>query len=161
VCPDGLERVLDPLAQSGGFLFVHPDNGSPAPTRPAWWTPLTDYTAGMQAAYLAWLDLGISHWPDLRVVFAMLAGGGPFQLERLGSRGVDTRRLTGIPTYFETSSYGRVSLELCLATYGVDRLVHGSDFPVIDPTATMSAIRALGKATFDAICDRNPQVLLH
>ena len=90
----------------------------------------------------------------------MLAGGGPFQMERLRSRGVDTRQFSAIPAYFETSSYGRVALELCLATYGVERLVHGSDFPVVDPTPTMNAIRAFGKATFHAICDRNPQSLL-
>jgi predicted TIM-barrel fold metal-dependent hydrolase len=115
----------------------------------------------MQAAYLAWIDRGAARWPNLNVVFALLAGGAPFQLERLRSRGVDTRRLTALPVFFETSSYGRLSLELCLATYGVDRIVHGSDFPVLDPTPTMSAIRALGKAATHAICDRNPHSLLH
>ena len=161
VQPEALGHILDPLAQQGGLLFVHPDSGAPAPAKPGWWAALTDYTAGMQAAYLAWIDAGALRWPDLQVVFAMLAGGGPFQLERLRSRGIDTRRLTGIPAYFETSSYGRIALELCLATYGVDRLVHGSDFPVVQATASMSAIRALGKATFHAISDRNPQALLN
>ena len=160
VYPDGLGHILDPLEESGGFLFVHPGNGSPSPAKPDWWAALTDYTASMQTAYLAWVDRGAGRWPTLPVVFAMLAGGGPFQMERLRSRGVDTRQFSAIPAYFETSSYGRVALELCLATYGVERLVHGSDFPVVDPTPTMNAIRAFGKATFHAICDRNPQSLL-
>jgi predicted TIM-barrel fold metal-dependent hydrolase len=158
---DGLKEILDRLERTGGFLFVHPDAACGAPTKPAWWAGLTDYTAGMQAAYLAWIDQGASRWPNLNVLFAMLAGGAPFQLERLQSRGVDTRQLTGLPVFFETSSYGRLALELCLATFGVDRIVNGSDFPVVDPTHTTSAIQALGKAATHAICDRNPHSLLH
>ena len=34
---------------------------------------------------------GQALWPDVSIVFSILAGGGPFQLERLGSRGVDVR----------------------------------------------------------------------
>ena len=158
--PDALAHLLDPLEESGGFLFVHPDNGGASAAKPAWWAALADYTASMQAAYLAWVDRGAGRWPTLRVVFAMLAGGAPFQIERLRSRGVDTLGVTAIPAYFETSSYGRTALELCLATFGVDRLVHGSDFPVVDPAPTMNAIRAFGKATTHAICDRNPHSLL-
>ena len=159
--PDGLKELLDRLERTGGFLFVHPDNAPGAPVRPAWWAALANYTAGMQAAYLAWIDHGAARWPNLNVVFAMLAGGAPFQLERLQSRGVDTRRLTGLPLFFESSSYGRLALELCLATFGIERIVHGSDLPVLDPTHTMSAIQALGKAATYAICDRNPESLLH
>jgi len=159
--PDGLKHILDRLERTGGFLFVHPDSAAGTATKPGWWAALVDYPAAMQAAYLAWIDRGAARWPNLNVVFALLAGGAPFQLERLRSRGVDTRRLTALPVFFETSSYGRLSLELCLATYGVDRIVHGSDFPVLDPTPTMSAIRALGKAATHAICDRNPHSLLH
>jgi 6-methylsalicylate decarboxylase len=159
--PDGLKELLDRLERTGGFLFVHPDGVQGSPANPGWWAALVDYTAVMQAAYLAWIDRGASRWPNLNVVFALLAGGAPFQLERLQSRGVDTRQLTGLPLFFETSSYRRLSLELCLATFGVDRIVHGSDFPVLDPTHTMSAIQALGKAATHAICDRNPESLLH
>jgi hypothetical protein len=94
------------------------------------------------------------------VVFAILAGGAPFQLERLRSRGVDTRRLTRANVHFDTASYGRLSLELCLAAYGVDRLVYGSDAHVIDANTTLAAVNALGKATADAICRHNPAALL-
>ncbi|HWB22240.1 MAG TPA: amidohydrolase family protein [Gaiellaceae bacterium] len=158
---NGLKPILDRLEQNEGFLFVHPDAAQAAPARPGWWPALVDYTAGMQTSYLAWIEHGAARWPNLNVVFALLAGGAPFQLERLQSRGVDTGRLTSLPLFFETSSYGRLSLELCLATYGIDRIVHGSDLPVIDPAHTMSAIRALGKAATHAICDRNPRSLLH
>jgi hypothetical protein len=158
--PEGLAGVLDPLERSDGFLFIHPDAAPIVASTPDWWSALTGYTAGMQAAYLAWIDRGAPSWPDLKVLFAILAGGAPFQLERLRSRGVETRTLTGGLAYFDTSSYGRMSLELCLASYGVDRLVHGSDFPVIDPTSTMSAITALGKVTAHAVYRDNPQSLL-
>ena len=114
----------------------------------------------MQAAYAAWLDYGVQRWPSLPVVFAILAGGAPFQLERLEARGLDSSRLTAANVYFDTASYGRRSLELCLATFGVTRLVYGSDAPVIDATQTLSAIHALGKATADAIRSLNPSTLI-
>jgi predicted TIM-barrel fold metal-dependent hydrolase len=160
--PEWLEETLDELEQNDGVLFVHPDCGPPALPVPSadWTASVVGYTAQLQAAYFAWLDRGAARWPDLRVLFALLAGGAPFQLERLASRGVDTRRLIGLETFFETSSYGRISLELCLASFGLDRLVHGSDLPVLDPVQTMSAIRALGKAAAHAICDSNPVGLL-
>jgi 6-methylsalicylate decarboxylase len=157
---DRLAPTLDRLVELRQMLFVHPGPASPPERAPAWWGAAVDYTAQMQSAHAAWLVDGVDRWPDLPVVFAILAGGAPFQLERLRSRGVDTRRLTGANVHFDTASYGRLSLELCLAAYGVDRLVYGSDAPVIDANTTLAAVNALGKATADAICRRNPAALL-
>jgi hypothetical protein len=157
---EALAPLLDELVETGGFLFVHPDAPARTTQRPPWWTAVTDYADGTKAAYLAWIEDRTERWPDLRVVFALLAGGAPFQLERLRARGADTRRFTGANVLLETSSYGRLALDLCLAGCGAHSLVHGSDYPVIDPTPTMGAIRALGKATSDAIFDHTPSALL-
>jgi hypothetical protein len=87
-----------PRRAAGSPVFVHPDIGGPAdPARPAWWEWVNGYPARMQSAYLAWLAIGRERWPTLRVLFAMLGGGGPFQLERLARRGVDVRSAS-IPT---------------------------------------------------------------
>jgi hypothetical protein len=157
---EALAPSFDALVAEGQVLFVHPGYAQPPAGAPAWWGPAIDYTAQMQAAYAAWLADGMARWPDLPVVFAILAGGAPFQLERLRSRGVDTRVVVEANVHLDTASYGRLSLELCLAAYGVGRLVYGSDAPVIDPVTTLSAIRALGRATADAICCHNPAALL-
>ena len=151
---------LDELSAHRQILFVHPGPARPPEQAPPWWGPAIDYTAQMQAAYAAWLTDGAPRWPDIPVVFAILAGGAPFQLERLRSRGVDTRLLTGGNVHLDTASYGRLSLELCLAAYGVGHLVYGSDAPVIDAGPTLAAVNALGKATADAICRHNPAALL-
>jgi len=155
-----LELVLDELSAQGQILFVHPGPARAVGRTPDWWAPAIDYTAQMQAAYGAWLAEGALRWPELPAVFAILAGGAPFQLERLRSRGVDTRCLTAANVHLDTASYGRLSLELCLAAYGVGHLVYGSDAPVIDAGSTLAAINALGKATADAICRHNPAALL-
>src|SRR5206468_9950195 len=120
--------------------------GAAAPPRGAraWWSAVVGYTAQMQAAYAAWLAAGIERWPRLPVVFAILAGGGPFQLERLGSRGGDARAASHAAIYLDTASYGRHALRLCIATLGVAQLVYGSDVPVIDSHATLEAVRLLG-----------------
>lgn len=158
---DRLAPRLDELEQRGAFLFVHPGRASPPAGAPAWWPAVVDYTAQMQAAYAVWLAEGAERWPNLQVVFAILAGGGPFHIERLQSRGISGRELLHDNVYFETASYGHRALDLCLATFGVGQLLYGSDTPVIDPEPTLDAVRAFGDAVTDALCNRNPTRLLH
>jgi 6-methylsalicylate decarboxylase len=158
---DWLAPRLDELERRGAFVFVHPGSARPPDGAPAWWPAVVEYTAQMQAAYAIWLAEGAGRWPNLGIVFAILAGGGPFQLERLQSRGVAGRELLHDNVYFETASYGHRALELCLATFGVGQLLYGSDTPVIDPAPTLDAVRGFGDAVMDALCNRNPTRLLH
>ncbi|HXF99028.1 MAG TPA: amidohydrolase family protein [Gaiellaceae bacterium] len=152
--------LLDALARAGGFLLVHPGPAPAPPGRPSWWTPVVGYTAQLQEAYAAWLAEGAERWPGLRVVFAHLAGGGPFQLERLLAFGVGSRELALEHVYLETSSYGRRALELCLATFGVERLVFGTDVPTLDGERALHAVRWFGEAVEEALCVANPRGLL-
>jgi hypothetical protein len=155
-----LEPLLRELDRTGGVLFVHPEYATAPPGAPDWWAPVVDYTAQMQAGYAAWLAFGADAWPRLRVVFSILAGGAPVQLERLASRGVDTRTVLHENVFLDTASYGERALELALATYGVDNVVYGSDWPVIDSAPTLRAVRGFGQAVFDAVCRDNPSRLL-
>jgi hypothetical protein len=157
---DEVAWTLDELERRGGLLFVHPGAAPAAPTAPSWWAEVVGYTAQMQSVYARWLAEGASRWPNLRVVFAILAGGGPFQLERLASRGVEVREALHDNVYFDTASYGRRALELCLATFGVGQLVYGSDTPVIDSRPTLDAVRGFGEAVANALCRDNPARLL-
>jgi predicted TIM-barrel fold metal-dependent hydrolase len=152
--------LLDELVRRRGLLFVHPSGCDLPSTAPEWWLPVVEYTAQMQAAYAAWIAGGAERWPELRVVFALLAGGAPFQLERLASRGVNIRSLLHPSVFFDTASYGRRALELCLSTFGVQQLVYGSDVPVIDSAPTLREVRALGAAVVDRLLRDNPAALL-
>ena len=156
---DTLAPTLDALATRGAFLFVHPGAAHPPAGAPDWWAAVVDYTAQMQAAYASWLAAGAARWPELKVVFAMLAGGGPFQFERLVSRGPSGRELLHDNVFFETSSYGRRAIELCLSTFGVESVVFGSDAPVIEPATTLDSVRGFGDAVATALCDVNPMRL--
>jgi 6-methylsalicylate decarboxylase len=155
----GVEPLVADLASAGGFLFVHPGPPAPSPGSPPWWAALVDYTAQMQAAFAAWVAREPSP-VEVPVVFAILAGGAPFQLERFASRRVDVSALLGAAVYFDTASYGRRALELCLATTGARHLVYGSDAPVIDPRPTLDAVRGFGEGVADAVCSENPMRLL-
>lgn len=155
-----LVPLLDRLEASETFLFVHPSPGDPPIDAPSWWSPGIDYTAQMQIAYGAWLAGGAARWPRLQVVFAILAGGAPFQLERLAARGLDVREALTAKVFLETSSYGRRALELSMATYGVGRMVYGSDAPVMDPRPMLRELKTFGKAVTAAVCDENPGRLL-
>jgi hypothetical protein len=143
----GASAVLDDAEASATTVFVHPDAGrASSHERPPWWDWVTGYPARMQEAYLAWLAFGRERWPSVSVVFAMLAGGGPFQLERLARRGVEVRSALDPHTFFEVSTHGRRAIELCIQTFGVGQLAYGSDTPVVDAQPTLDAVRSFGDA---------------
>jgi 6-methylsalicylate decarboxylase len=158
-----LERagpLLTELERQRRFLFVHPGPARVPPGAPAWWAAGVDYTAQMQAAYAGWLAAGAERWPALRVVFAILAGGAPFQLERLRARGADIEPAGRSTVYLETASYGRRALDLCVSAVGVHQLVFGSDAPVMEIPPALAAVRSLGPDAAEAICVTNPAGLL-
>ncbi len=157
----GVEPLLRDLEDAGQLLFVHPGPPAAVPAgAPAWWAAVVDYTAQMQAAYAAWLARDASRHPELPVVFAILAGGGPVQVERMQSRGVEAGSALHANVYFDTSSYGRRALDLALGTYGVGRLVFGSDAPVLDPGPGLRVLAELGDAVAETVCRANPTRLL-
>lgn len=145
------------LEHAGQALFVHPGPPrTPPPGAPAWWAPVVDYPAQLQAAYAAWIADGVERHPGLPVVFAALAGGSPVQVERLHSRGVEPGDIQRRSIYFDTASYGRRALELCIGTYGAGQLVYGSDVPVIDPRLTLTGLEELGDEVLTAVRAANP-----
>jgi predicted TIM-barrel fold metal-dependent hydrolase len=158
--PEG-HAILAEVDAAGGVLFVHPEAESIVPPgRPAWWQWTAGYTGQMQRAYLAWLAGLRDRYPSIRIVFAMLAGGAPIQHERLVHRGVHVRGSLDPNTLFDTSSYGRRAIELCIETFGVERVVYGSDTPVIDPGPTLRAVRGLGDSVARLVQSDNSERLL-
>jgi 6-methylsalicylate decarboxylase len=156
---DTLAPRLDALAGAGGFLFVHPGNAHLPAGAPDWWAAVVDYTAQMQAAYASWFATGAARWPDLDVVFAILAGGAPIQLERMESRGVTARAAMLPHVWFDTASYGKRALELTMSTFGVERMLFGTDAPVVDPAGALFTVRSFGDAVTKALVSENIQRL--
>jgi predicted TIM-barrel fold metal-dependent hydrolase len=155
--PAGFDRlgpVLETLGRRGVPLLVHPGQASAVSSaRPRWWPALTDYVAAMQTAWHAFAVWGRPAHPALRVCFAMLAGLAPLHRERLVARG--GRAGSDPDVFLDTSSYGARAVDAVLREVGVDRLVHGSDRPVI-PAVRLS----LGDALEVALRERNPSRLL-
>jgi 6-methylsalicylate decarboxylase len=161
--PDALEWVGPLLAQlelHDAPLFVHPGPVAPGPvgasaSLPTWWPALTDYVAQMQAAWFAFLHAGRRVHPRLRMLFAMLAGGAPLQLERFAARGGTAPAAPDPLVFYDTSSYGPRMLEAMIGAVGVEQLVYGSDRPVVDADAPR-----LGTALERALLSTNPHRLL-
>jgi predicted TIM-barrel fold metal-dependent hydrolase len=126
------EPFLDRLEARDAPLFVHPGPATCGADTPGWWPAMTDYVAQMSAAWHAWAAFGRARHPRLRVVFAMLAGLGPLHAERLAARGGPAAAVHDPLVWFDSSSYGPRTLDAMLRVAGVDRLVHGSDRPVIE-----------------------------
>jgi 6-methylsalicylate decarboxylase len=143
--PDALERlgpVLERIARRDVTLFVHPGRAPgqrPTPSEfgePLWWRALTDYVSQMQAAWLSFVTRGRREHPELKVLFAMLAGGAPLLAERLEARGGPGVDLRDPLTFYENSSYGPAAVEMMARRVGEAQLLYGSDRPVIEPQPT-------------------------
>jgi hypothetical protein len=143
--PEALDRlspVLDRLAARAGPLFVHPGPGAGSPrpeasaSEPGWWQALTSYVAQMQAAWLTFATAGRTRYPELVVVFSMLAGGAPLLAERLATRGGPAVDVRDPATVYDTSSYGPLAVTALAECVGSAQLVYGSDRPVLEPLAT-------------------------
>jgi 6-methylsalicylate decarboxylase len=175
---DHIGPVLERLATHRAPLLVHP---GPAPATavaarppfspaddpasraaasrgwpPGWWPAMTSYVAEMQAAWLAWAAWGRAAHPDLKVVWAMLAGGAPLHAERLAARGGPAGAVLDDRAWFDVSSYGPRAVDAMLRVVGVDRLVLGSDRPVADPPS----LAPLGLAVRHAVAKVNPSIVL-
>ena len=149
--PAGIERLGPALEALGDRpLFIHP---GPAAGSPSWFPALTSYVAEMSTAWHAWAQWGRPAHPQLRVVFAMLAGLAPLHAERLAARGGPSEAIHDPLTAFDTSSYGPKAIDAMLRVVGVDRLLYGSDRPVIAPVG----VAALGAAAEHAITTTNPE----
>ncbi len=162
--PAGLERVgplLEQLQSRAAALFVHPGPdpfGSPDvfADGPSWFPAMTSYVASMNAAWHSFVVAGRKQLPELRVVFAMLAGLAPLHLERLAARGGPARRAYDTGIFYDTSSYGVRAIDSMVRVVGIDQLLHGSDRPVVAPPA---APGPLGAAAWEAITRTNPAQL--
>ncbi len=159
--PEAHTVLLAEVDAAGGVLFVHPESAGPLPPgRPGWWSWTAGYTSQMQQAYFAWLADGRERLPDLKLVLSILAGGGPFLLERLSHRGVEVRSALDPGVFFDTATHGRRAIELCIETFGAGQLVYGSDTPVVDPQLTLQAVRGFGDAVARLLQIDTPGALL-
>ncbi len=163
--PYGMDRcgpLLERLERRGAPLLVHPGpapwSSSPAgeAATPGWWPALTRYVADMNTAWHAFMAFGRPQHPELRVVFAMLAGGAPLHAERLAVRGGPAGALGDERAYYDTSSYGERAIDAIVRCVGVDQLVYGSDRPVVAPPPSCP----LGAAAADAMVGANVARLL-
>jgi len=167
-----LHELLAELERADAPLLVHPGPGLRPPAAraplgaecsladPLWWSALTRYVSDVQAAWLAFLSAGRAEHPRLRVIFSMLAGLAPLQLERLSSRGGPAWQRPDPLVFYETSSYGPVAVGALQELVGAEQLLYGSDRPVADP-AEHAVLGTLGKdalasATQRALGPRRP-----
>jgi predicted TIM-barrel fold metal-dependent hydrolase len=61
--------------------------------------------------------------------------------------------------WFDTASYGKRALELTMSTFGVERMLFGSDAPVVDPAGALITVRSFGDAVANALVSENIQRL--
>ncbi len=132
---DAAGPLLERLAARRAPLLVHPGAAcGPVAGVADWWPALTDYVTQMQSAWLVWTARGRAGHPGLRVVFAMLAGLGPLQHERLRARGGPPPKRDPL-TFYDSSSYGPRAIGAMADAVGAAQLVFGSDRPVVAPRA--------------------------
>ncbi|MFZ1927004.1 MAG: amidohydrolase family protein [Solirubrobacteraceae bacterium] len=134
-----LSPVLSRIQEHDIPLFVHPGPGTRLPTHeatlgdPLWWPALTRYVAEVHAAWFVFVTAARRQFPELRVVFAMLAGLAPLHTERLLARGGPAIAIEDPLIFYDTSSNGPQAISLMERLVGGEQLLYGSDRPVVDP----------------------------
>jgi len=142
-----LRELLERLERHGAPLLIHPGPGpgqrsgritsgaaaQASLSDPLWWPALTGYVAGMHSAWLTFLTAGRAQHPELRVVFAMLAGLAPLHSERLSSRGGPSLQPPDPLVFYDTSSYGSSAVRMLEEVVGAEQLLYGSDRPIVEP----------------------------
>ena len=134
-----LSPVLGRIQEHGVPLFVHPGPGTRLPTHeatlgdPLWWPALTRYVAEVHAAWFVFVTAARRQFPELRAVFAMLAGLAPLHSERLLARGGPAIGIEDPLIFYDTSSNGPQAISLMERLVGSEQLLYGSDRPVVDP----------------------------
>jgi predicted TIM-barrel fold metal-dependent hydrolase len=84
-----------------------------------------------------------------------MAGGAPFLEERY-------RTFSGEPgeidpdVFFDAASCRRNSLDLAFATYGLEQIVYGTDYPVIPGADLLRTLEEIGEPVVEAVLERNP-----
>lgn len=170
LCP-----VLDAANQSGALLMLHPGPMAghvPAPVAEESPQYRTSAVALQAQASQVVLTLVLSDLLDAfpRVRFQVINLGGtiPFILERMESiarhrtpdQPFPTRRLRRL--WFDCASMGPRALELAVETYGADRIMLGTDWPIFrdPPQETMFELARLSPEDCAAISHGNARALL-
>jgi 6-methylsalicylate decarboxylase len=155
VTPELLDRagpLLERLEHLNAPLFVHPGPASPGSFLP----PLTDYVASLNAAWHAFVVHGRPRHPQLRVLFAALAGLAPLHVARLAARGhaaAARAALADDRLFYDTSSYGELAVDAIVRVVGPGAPVHGSDWPYAEARLPEPPLRR-------AVLEGNPVSLL-
>jgi hypothetical protein len=135
-----LSPALTRIQSRGVPLFVHPGRGThqfayeASLGDPLWWPALTRYVAEIHAAWFLFVTAARRAFPELRAIFAMLAGLAPLHAERLHARGGPTIHPQDPLIFYDTSSYGPHAVAVLERLVGAEQLLYGSDRPVVDPS---------------------------
>lgn len=158
--PSGFDRVrplLELLEDRSAPIFIHPGPPTATPAmnaRAGWWSALVPYVQQMHAAWFAFRLIGRPRHPDLRVLFAMLAGLAPLHGERFTAR-AHRPLVLDENLFLDASSYGPRAVDAVIRAMGVGVLIGGSDRPYAEPQPV-----DLGAGVDEALFEHNPRRLL-
>jgi len=170
------EPIYAEMNRRNAILFVHPaGSGIQSPLINDWKYRASVGTSLEDATFiLHMIARQIPHrYPNIKFIVPHLGGPIPMLLNRLDKQGVrDLGELAELPSvtakkfYYDTVCYGSKAAFTCaLEAFGVDHLVTGSDYPVLQDweeyRETFAYIERLGlpKPVTDQILHHNAQHL--
>jgi predicted TIM-barrel fold metal-dependent hydrolase len=173
-------RRMAPLLQAGEALGAHfflhpgrrPDSGPLPPAPPDHdlhrRALAVQHEVGEAMVTLLLSDV-LAPYRNVTVQVANLGGTFAAVLERMDHT-VATRQpgaplpsARGCPVLVDCSSLGPRTLRLAAATFGVDRIVLGTDCPIFDTERTLRAVREAGlsAAEQEQVLEGNARTILH
>ena len=108
---------------------------------PGWWPALTAYVTQLHEAWHAWMAWGRDAAPAAHASSGRCSPAAR-RCTPSGSRRAAGRSGRDLFSFYDVSSYGLGAIDAMAGAVGADRLVHGSDRPVVGPPALPRRARA-------------------
>lgn len=162
-----LAPVFDAAAETGALVMIHPGL-MPGEAPPEPYPDTGVYRASVLNLQASLAHMGLTvlagklaeAWPSITFHLVNLGGTLPFVLERLEAVALSRPPHEPFPRgslrtmVYDAASLGPRALELAVRTFGADRVMIGSDYPIFtgDPVATVEQA---------AISDADKEMVLH
>jgi predicted TIM-barrel fold metal-dependent hydrolase len=172
---EALRPVLAAADEVGALLMIHPGL-APNETPPAPYSDCSVYRTSALDLQASISQMGITltfsdfldRYPNVAIQLVNLGGTLPFVLERLEAISGARKGETPFPSeklrrlYYDCASLGPQALQLAMKTFGADRIMLGTDYPIFtsNPVTETAGKADISETERELVLNRTAESLI-